>query len=85
MEDNPKQNEKGKGGARKEPVGKVVTNANDLQSFGNLNRLRNIDKNKKVETDLLSKTSKSSPSLVFSFPNYYLVLLLFIIFLGPSV
>jgi DNA-directed RNA polymerase III subunit RPC4 len=56
-----------KAGAQKKetnnkPTEKVVTNANDLQSFGNLNRLRSVDKNKKVETELLSKTSKPSSS-----------------------
>jgi DNA-directed RNA polymerase III subunit RPC4 len=53
-----------------QPAGKVVTNANDLQSFGNLNRLRNIDKTKKVETELLNKNPKSSPSSGLQFkPN----------------
>jgi hypothetical protein len=48
-----------------------VVNANDTSSFGNLNRLRNIDKSKKVETDLL-KTAKSAPSQVF-FSSFFVV------------
>lgn len=68
--DNHKDGDKAKGGtSRKEPskpAENAITNANDLKSFGNLNRLRNIDK-KKVETDLLSKVSKSSPAVILFF------------------
>lgn len=63
------QKGKGKTPQKSESQQQKVVNANDTSSFGNLNRLRNIDKTKKVESELLTlKTTKSTPSL--SLPQF---------------